>query len=392
MFGPQRPTVVLIYGAVGSRKENLLQSLMDSQQQLLEKTSSATSSIHRMLDGLEKFVFVPTVTVAPKDIEHDFKRTPNCFEFEDASNFASRFASNDFDLCWKEFLDKQYECSKSEAITIDYIYKAIPNVETILKEHPSCRKVIISTSNSSGSEESGSVFNPLMEAIKLYKDSHDVKIVLVRASREVVQQSLKDKGCYNQDEIDTLMVHHEYIEKDKTINDLRKYLHYNGNIPLTFVDITNNMEADMRRFVNAVEGKTEEENEPFYESKHTAREYMKTHKVSELLQYLLQLVLVEMPSDPRQFLIDNLKKIQSHSSKKILTSSDFETMFSMIDINNKGFVTYDQTLKTLINLKVDSKNAEKALSAFEKTSRINQGQFVEIISKQLDILNGTPYQ
>ena len=380
--------MVMVYGAVGSRKENLLQSLMDTQNLLREKPQNNS----RILDGLEQFLFVPTVTVAPKDIEHDFKRTPDCFEIVDASSFSSRLSNKEFDLCWKEFLDKQYKFSNSEPMSIDYVYKAIPKVETILKEYPSCRKVIISTSNSCGSKESESVFNPLMEAIKLYKDSHNVKIVLVRASREVVQQSLREKGCYNQDEIDTLMVHHEYIEKDKTINDLRKYLHYNGNIPLTFVDITNNMEADMRRFVNAVEGKTEEENEPFYESKHTAREYMKTHKVSELLQYLLQLVLVEMPSDPRQFLIDNLKKIQSHSAKKILTPTDFETMFSMIDINNKGWVSYDQTLKTLVNLKVDSESAEKAMSSFDKSARINQNQFVEVISKQLDILNGTPYQ
>ena len=375
-------SVFLVFGAEGCRKERLIQELVD------RKNNSGSEQYGT--DVLKKYCFVGTVVSAPADITFDMKSTPDRFDVVDHEEFLDRFTRKEFDLCWREFLDKQYNFSATEEMDKNYTFRAIPRLDKIFDKNPECSRFVISLSNSTCAEENN--FNALLSAIELYRAKYNVKIILVRTTAKIVGEELNKKACYNKDEIETLLVHHRYLEKDKTVNSLRRYLHDHDNLPLSFVDMTNNMDADSRRMINEMEGKTLEENEPYFETKQIARQYMKKHNISELLQYLLQLVLIETPTNPRQFLIEELEKLKSKKSTSILTTTDFETMFSIIDINNKGFVSYEQTLNSLVNLAIAEQTAKEALKSFDVNSRITKDQFVKIMSAHLNILNGTSYQ
>lgn len=136
-----RPTLVLIFGAEGCRKEFLMQELIQKKNDVISGASK-----DRDLIGFEKLTsyhFVPTITCAPVDVRYDLKKTSDLFEVVEGNEFLDQFRSRNYDLCWKEFLDKQYKYN-GEEICNDYVYKAIPNIEREIEKNPESQKIIIS--------------------------------------------------------------------------------------------------------------------------------------------------------------------------------------------------------------------------------------------------------
>jgi Ca2+-binding EF-hand superfamily protein len=114
-------------------------------------------------------------------------------------------------------------------------------------------------------------------------------------------------------------------------------------------------------------------------------------KVNELLEYLLNLLLVEKPDNPTDFLIKKLTELKSKSTSEILNRQDVETMYDLIDVTGKGSITTDQLIKCLENLGVDKKQVESVKNSTNGAQTIDKKKFFSIVSNALNILRDTPY-
>ncbi|KAL9657380.1 hypothetical protein ABK040_014368 [Willaertia magna] len=380
-----KDSVFLIYGAEGSQRDLLISNLIKVSKSL---------NLSPEFKSLKDYIFVPTLVTIPKVIEGVYQALSEHYEITAPFEFRLGHVQKKYLISWKECLDKQIAYDGSDiADNYDYVYKAIPKLDAYQdKGKNGTRKYLINVSNSTGAEYFPSQFNALMELVNLLKNSYNIKVVLTRSSKENVERGLKESKIYNEDETETLLVHHQFIEKEKSIVKLRKELIQSGNIPLTFIDITNNAEVDAKRLYKLLETTTIEENDPYYESKHVALEYLSKNRIRELMQYMLQILLIDQPENPHEFLVKVLKDLKAKQQPKIFSLTNFETMFSMVDINSQGFLTKDQVIKTLINLNVEEYLAHQVLSNFSQTDKITQQQFVNIMSKHLDILMDTPFQ
>jgi Ca2+-binding EF-hand superfamily protein len=114
-------------------------------------------------------------------------------------------------------------------------------------------------------------------------------------------------------------------------------------------------------------------------------------KVNELLEYLLNLLLVEKPDNPTDFLIKKLTELKSKSTSEILNRQDVETMYDLIDVTGKGSITTDQLIKCLENLGVEKKQVESVKNSTNGVQSIDKKKFFSIVSNALNILRDTPY-
>lgn len=82
-----------------------------------------------------------------------------------------------------------------------------------------------------------------------------------------------------------------------------------------------------------------------------AREYMEKQKISKLFDILGSKLARMKPEDPNEFLLKELKDIShlkaTDQPVSLFTEADIETMFSIFDLTNRGYVTQTQYMKAL---------------------------------------------
>eukprot|EP00756_Hemistasia_phaeocysticola_P011318 Hpha_TRINITY_DN15109_c0_g3::TRINITY_DN15109_c0_g3_i2::g.130196::m.130196 len=81
--------------------------------------------------------------------------------------------------------------------------------------------------------------------------------------------------------------------------------------------------------------------------------YLRKHKVQELFQHLVSLLVYIRPDDPRTFLAEEFRKFARKELTDLVVDSDLDTMFDMVDITRQGFVTGVQLKHCGTNLRVE---------------------------------------
>ncbi|NWR30629.1 EFC10 protein, partial [Tachuris rubrigastra] len=86
-----------------------------------------------------------------------------------------------------------------------------------------------------------------------------------------------------------------------------------------------------------------------------SREYLRRHRLPELLHHLGALLLFHRPERPREFLIQVLEKVKAGRRAEgqypdLMDEANVEAMFSLLDVLGQGHITpvqYREALKTL---------------------------------------------
>ena len=89
-----------------------------------------------------------------------------------------------------------------------------------------------------------------------------------------------------------------------------------------------------------------------------ANDYLTQHKLLPLFEMLGQALVSEMPADPRQFLVEQLEKLQgtpdASSPLNFFTEDEIDTLFAMYDIAKTG-ITASQCQEALTSIGLDVK-------------------------------------
>eukprot|EP00667_Euglena_gracilis_P026459 EG_transcript_31872 len=123
-------------------------------------------------------------------------------------------------------------------------------------------------------------------------------------------------------------------------------------------------------------------------NRHLVREYLQQHNIHELMQHLLSLLAYHQPEDPRAFLLQELRRIQGKAYNDLVSESDLETMFKMIDLNRTDFVSCGQIKSALKNLGLP---VPAAVANIPNDERMDVVQWKATIGSSFDLLNGTMY-
>lgn len=101
----------------------------------------------------------------------------------------------------------------------------------------------------------------------------------------------------------------------------------------------------MRRYMVIEQGSAINEEE--------AGKYLRDHKIIELLRYLMGLLVYQTPADPKEYVnhIHQLLKTKSDPDKAELTylleESNLKSMYCVLDINKKGYISIEQYLQAM---------------------------------------------
>eukprot|EP00941_MAST-03F_sp_MAST-3F-sp1_P001740 g1740.t1 len=85
-------------------------------------------------------------------------------------------------------------------------------------------------------------------------------------------------------------------------------------------------------------------------SKETATAYMKKHGLQTLMDELVTLLVFNRPSDPKQFIINELKLRIQKKNKPFFTETDLKAMFGMFDRTGSGTITSQQVNQAVATL------------------------------------------
>lgn len=129
----------------------------------------------------------------------------------------------------------------------------------------------------------------------------------------------------------------------------------------------------------------------YFLQKKLSEAYLDENKISNLIEYLFNKLILKQPEDPIAFLLDSLEEIKSKKQEQLIQKKEIETMFDLIDINSKGYITLDQLLKSLENLQVDQKEIDQAKEKAGSKKNFNKEEFYSILVDGLNILKDSPY-
>eukprot|EP00794_Sanderia_malayensis_P006914 gene6914-7691_t len=92
-----------------------------------------------------------------------------------------------------------------------------------------------------------------------------------------------------------------------------------------------------------------------------AQFYLNQHRVPELLNNITASLVYDRPDDPKQYIIDFLKRLQDAKSVKmdypcIFDESNVSSLFGMLDPSSKGTITQLQYKTAMENLGVTNYN------------------------------------
>lgn len=106
-----------------------------------------------------------------------------------------------------------------------------------------------------------------------------------------------------------------------------------------------------------------------------AAKYLKDHKIIELFQNLTAALVYERPDDPKSFMkshIEQLLKAKSDPDEAdppcFMDESNLKSVFLMLDVTKRGYITKEQYLQAMGNLGVTKFNDNPAGADFNKVT------------------------
>ena len=107
-----------------------------------------------------------------------------------------------------------------------------------------------------------------------------------------------------------------------------------------------------------------------------AAKYIKEHKIMELFENLTSALVYEQPEDPKQFMknfIEQLQKAKSDPDEfdppSFFDESNLQSVFSMLDITKKGYISHEKYVQAMSNLGVKKFSQNPAGSELNKISQ-----------------------
>ena len=107
-----------------------------------------------------------------------------------------------------------------------------------------------------------------------------------------------------------------------------------------------------------------------------ANEYLKQHKIPQLLEALTAELVFHRPSDPRKFMRNYIVKLQSAKANPdkegppcLLDESNIRCVFSMLDITKRGFISTVQYHEAMKSMGMTDYNADPNGAALNKISQ-----------------------
>ncbi len=107
-----------------------------------------------------------------------------------------------------------------------------------------------------------------------------------------------------------------------------------------------------------------------------AAKYLKEHKIMELFENMTSMLVYERPENPKQFFKGYIEKLQKARSEPDETSppaffdeANLRSVFGMLDVTRKGYVSHDKYLQAMSNLGLREYNATPAGTTFDKISQ-----------------------
>lgn len=111
-----------------------------------------------------------------------------------------------------------------------------------------------------------------------------------------------------------------------------------------------------------------------------ADEYIKEHKLVELFENLTEALVYHKPDDPKSFakdFIQQLKKVKSDPDETdppcFMKESNLESLYGMLDVTERGYISYEQYLRAMENLGLKKFNQDPLGG---NISKINKRTFV----------------
>ena len=118
-------------------------------------------------------------------------------------------------------------------------------------------------------------------------------------------------------------------------------------------------------------------------------DYVKTHKIQELLSHLLQLVVYAKPDDPRAFMAEEVLKMQQEAEKPSCLFGDEELtmMFDLVDVTKQGHISEKQLRNAYANLSYDAGSSQLDAgmlpASVVETGKVTLEEFKAILGGQL---------
>ena len=126
------------------------------------------------------------------------------------------------------------------------------------------------------------------------------------------------------------------------------------------------------------------------DQKQKTTQYARDRHIGELFNHLMQAIVYHRPENPREFLREEIQKLQTSSTQSLFTDDDLSTMFDMIDVTKQGTISVDQLRNTCRNIAADSSsqiNEEEIIAAGGSAGRVNSEAFSKIVANLLSTKN-----
>lgn len=106
-----------------------------------------------------------------------------------------------------------------------------------------------------------------------------------------------------------------------------------------------------------------------------AAKYLKDHKIIELFQNLTSSLVYERPEDPKSFMKNHIEQLLRAKSDPdeadppcFMDESNLKSIFSMLDVTKRGYITKEQYLQAMSNLGVRKFNEKPAGADLNKVT------------------------
>lgn len=103
--------------------------------------------------------------------------------------------------------------------------------------------------------------------------------------------------------------------------------------------------------------------------------YLKEHKILELFENLTAALVHERPDDPKAFMKNYIEQLQKakrdpdlNEPPSFIDESNLRSIFYMLDITRKGYISSEQYLKAMGNMRVSKFNTDPAGAEFNRIS------------------------
>lgn len=115
---------------------------------------------------------------------------------------------------------------------------------------------------------------------------------------------------------------------------------------------------------------------PSHPQETDALSYLKEHKILELFENLTSALVYNRPTDPKGFMREHIQQLQKARSDpdqtdppSLVDESNIRSVFSMLDVAKKGYISHQQYVHAMENLGVTQYNQNPVGAELNKISQ-----------------------